>query len=124
MNKEAFNLSASEPSPFGIKLFGPDIINNPASIIKLVKHDHGISEHKKDSIFTVLNSPEAFDHIMSGTAGAVIAHMAGSYSTMSKPARTLLSLAGFGLGNIIYSTLHERKFTEYDPKTGLSKIKL
>jgi len=43
---------------------------------------------------------------------------------MSKPARTLLSLAGFGLGNIIYSTLHERKFTEYDPKTGLSKIKL
>jgi hypothetical protein len=43
---------------------------------------------------------------------------------MSKPARTLLSLAGFGIGNMIYNSLNDKKFTTFDPHTGVSKVKL
>jgi hypothetical protein len=109
--------------PYGLKFTGPGVIDSPASLLKLVKQDHGLSENKKNHLSMVLNSPEAFDHIMAGVAGMMIARAAGSYAEMSKPARTLLSLAGFGIGNIIYNTLQERKFTSYDPKTGISRIK-
>lgn len=110
-------------SKYGIRMSGLDMVNDPAAILKLVKGDHGLPAEKKQHLFTILNSPEAFDHVMAGVAGMLIARAAGSYSTMSKPARTLLSLAGFGLGNIIYNTLQDRKFTTYDPHTGISRIK-
>ncbi len=110
-------------SKYGIRMAGIDMVNDPAAILKLVKGDHGLAADKKQHLLTMLNSPEAFNHVMAGLAGMLIAKAAGSYSTMSKPARTLLSLAGFGLGNIIYNTMHERKFTTYDPHTGISRIK-
>lgn len=97
-------------------------LNNPQAILRLVHQDHGLPEHKKRSLSEILNSPEAFDHIMVGVTGALIAKAAGHYAEISKPARTLLSLAGFGIGNILYNTLHERKFTEYNRDTGVSKI--
>ncbi len=68
--------------------------------------------------------PEAFEHLIAGVAGAAIAKALASYNNMSKPAQTLLSLAGFGIGNIMYNTLQEHKFTTYDQDTGKSKIKL
>jgi hypothetical protein len=43
---------------------------------------------------------------------------------MSKPSRILLSLAGYGIGNIIYNALLERKFTDYNPHTAVATIKL
>ncbi len=72
----------------------------------------------------MLASPEAFDHIVSGAAGMVIARALAKYSEMSAPARTLLSLAGFGLGNIMYNYINERKHTTFDASTGKSKILL
>lgn len=110
-------------SPYGLKMTGFDVIDNPAGLLKLVRQDHGLAQPKKEHLLTMLNSPEAFDHIMVGLTGMMIAKAAGSYAQLSKPARTLLSLAGFGIGNIIYNTLQERKFTTYDPKTGISRIK-
>jgi len=116
-------LSVSDPGQYGVKMTGLGMIDNPSSILKLVKHDHGLPEHKKKSLMSMLNSPEAFDHLLAGAAGFAVARAISSYSEMSKPARTLLSLAGFGIGNIIYNTLHERKFTDYDPHTGIIKVK-
>jgi len=126
MEKEAdvFDaFSGIADSKYGVRMAGLDMISDPAAILKLVKGDHGLAADKKQHLSTILNSPEAFDHVMAGVAGMLIARAAGSYATMSKPARTLLSLAGFGLGNIIYNTLQDRKFTTYDPHTGISRIK-
>jgi hypothetical protein len=127
MNKKS---SATDPysltdSTYGLKLTGPGIIDiYPGILKKYVVQDHGLDHSKRNSLLTFLNTPEAFDHLLAGAAGAAIAKAASSYANLSKPAQTLLSLAGFGLGNIIYNSLAEQKFATYDPETGKSKIKL
>jgi hypothetical protein len=115
--------SASETLPYGKRMFGLDMVNDPTHIFHLVQQDHGLEKDKKRSLLHMLNSPEVFDHLLAGTAGVLIAKAISSYSDMSPPARTLLSLAGFGIGNIIYNNLNERKFTTYDHNTGIAKIR-
>lgn len=88
----------------------------------VVMHDHGLDLQKKNSLLTMLNSPEWVDHLVVGAAGAALSKATASYLGMSKPAQTLMSLAGFGLGNIMYNQFKENKYTSYDPDTGLSKI--
>ena len=95
-----------------------------ATLMRLIKQDKGLPEHKKKSILEMLASPEAFDHLLAGAAGFAIARAVSKYSELSAPARTLLSLAGFGLGNIMYNHLNQRKHTTFDPATGKSKILL
>ena len=116
--------SLSEVVPYGIRMSGPDIVSNPYTILKHIEQDHGLSRPKKQSLLTMLNSPQAMDHLLAGTAGAAISYAVSKYADLPKPARTLLSIAGFGVGNIIYNTLNENKFTSYDPATGEARIKL
>jgi hypothetical protein len=92
------------------------------NVLKLVRNDDGLEAKKKQSLLSMLGSPEAFDHIVAGVAGVAIARAVTHYSEMSKPAKILLNLAGFGLGNILYNHLHENKFTKYNPETGMSKL--
>jgi hypothetical protein len=98
--------------------------SHAAALMRLIKQDKGLPEHKKRSILEMLASPEAFDHLVSGAAGFAIARALAKYSELSPPARTLLSLAGFGLGNIMYNYINERKHTTFDASTGKSKILL
>ena len=122
MNKTASELSSLGPVAGGIDYGALDYIHSPDKILGLVRHDHGLEARKKKSLTTVLNSPEAFDHIVSGIAGLAIGRAVAHYASMSKPARVLMSLAGFGIGNIIYNTLQDEKFSSYDKKTGISTI--
>lgn len=115
--------SAATPVSNGLDLFGERVIHDPARLFKFIKEDHGLEPPKKKSLMEMLHSPEAVDHLLAGAAGAAIAHAAASYAKVSKPGRVLLSLAGFGLGNIMYNTLSEKKFTDYDPKSGVSTVK-
>lgn len=117
-------LSTGETVPYGIRMFGPDLIENPHSFKRLIEQDHGLDRRTKKGLIASLNSPEILDTLLSGAAGYMLAKTVSSYSELSKPARTLLSLAGFGVGNIIYNNLKERKFTNYDPSTGRMEIKL
>lgn len=111
-------------APGGVRMFGVDMIKNQAGLLKMIEQDKGLNMQKKNSLLTMLQSPEAFDNIMAGAAGLILTRMLASYANMSPTARTLLSLAGFGLGNIIYNAVHERKYTEFDPVTGRARIKL
>jgi hypothetical protein len=124
MKKEADMFSITDVAPGGIKMFGVDMLKDQAHLLKVINQDKGLSMQKKNSLFTMLQSPEAFDNIMAGTAGLILTRMLSSYANMSPTARTLLSLAGFGMGNIIYNAVHERKYTEFDPATGRARIKL
>lgn len=116
--------SISGPGAGGIKMFGVDMVKDQAGLLKMINQDKGLNMQKKNSLLTMLQSPEAFDNVMAGTAGFILTRMLSSYSNMSPTARTLLSLAGFGMGNIIYNAVHERKYTEFDPATGRARIKL
>ena len=96
-----------------------------ASMLKhLIKHEAGLPKDHKASIFNILNTPEVFDNLMAGTAGAALTYAISKYADISPTARTLLSLAGFGIGGIIMNTLNSRKFTDYDPHTATSTIKV
>jgi hypothetical protein len=118
------SFSADDISPYGIKYSGPGIIFSKAKVLsKLVQEDHGLPQDKKTSLLRMLNSPEIFDHIMAGVAGMVLSNIIAKYAKMSQPARTLVTLAGFGLGNVIYNAIMgPRKHTSYDPETGTVKI--
>jgi hypothetical protein len=96
----------------------------PNTFKHFVMHDHGLDLDKKNSLLTMLNTPEWVDHLVVGAAGAALSKATASYMEMSKPAQTLMSLAGFGLGNIIYNQFKENKYTTYDPESGLSRIKM
>jgi len=95
-----------------------------ASINRLLKQDNSLPEYKKKSLLAMLNTPEAFDHLMAGVTGAAIMRSALNYSKLSSPARTLLGLAGFSIGNILYNYLIERKHTQFDHATGKTRILL
>jgi hypothetical protein len=130
MNKTAFPELNTSPfsiggrSPYGRPLMGPDMISDPVKVMQLVSQDKGISRGQKQSVITMLNSPEFVDHILVGAAGAALGNAIAKYSNIPQPARTLLSLAGFGIGNIIYNTLQNREFISYDQETAKAKIKL
>jgi hypothetical protein len=129
MNKEGFSpnmspMSIGARSPFGRPLSGQNMVSDPVRVMNLIAQDRGLPQEKKQSIFTMLNSPEMFDHILVGAAGAALGHAIAKYSNVPNPARTLLSLAGFGIGNIIYNTLQTREFADYDPSTAKARIKL
>lgn len=124
MKKEADMFGITDIAPGGVRMFGVDMIKNQAGLLKMIEQDKGLNMQKKNSLLTMLQSPEAFDNIMAGAAGLILTRMLASYANMSPTARTLLSLAGFGLGNIIYNAVHERKYTEFDPVTGRARIKL
>jgi len=123
------NATQPQYSPFSINsnptLFNSEGVVTPENMFtKFILGDHGLAHHKKQSLLAMLNSPEVIDHLLVGAAGAAIAKAVSSYAEMSKPAQTLMSLAGFGIGNIIYNTLHSDTPATFDPHTGKSKIKL
>jgi len=112
-------------SPYGVDYYGLGVLRDNSDVLHhLIRQDHGLDAHKKKSLFTMLNSPDMLDHLLAGAAGMAVSHAAAKYMKLSPPARTLLSLAGFGIGNILYNTMHTNKHTSFDPHTGVSKINL
>jgi hypothetical protein len=119
------SFNAADMSPYGVAYAGNGVIFNQHHVLsKLIHQDHGMDQHKKQSLLTILNSPEAVDHLLAGAAGVALTHVITKYSDISPPARTLLSLAGFGIGNIIYNTLNQSRHTSFDPSTGTARINL
>jgi hypothetical protein len=127
MKKEAYNnYSPTSVSPYGVKMYGPDILQSDVSILtKIINRDHSLDESKKQSVLAMLNNPTLFKSLISGVAGAAVIRSAVNFEKMSKPAQALVTLAGFGLGKYIYDILHDpEKFSSYDSNTGLTKIKI
>jgi hypothetical protein len=116
-------LSIADAPAYATKYYDPTKIT-PNVFKHVVMHDHGIDVNKKNSLLNILNSPEWVDNLLVGAAGAALSKATASYLGMSKPAQTLMSLAGFGIGNIMYNQFKENKFTTYDPDTGLSRIRM
>lgn len=107
-----------------ISMHEQNVLDDHTNVLhRLVRRDHGLNRDKKKHLTTMLNSPEYIDHLLAGTTGTMLMHSINQYDSLPKPVQTLLSLAGFGIGNIIYNEMHEDKFSSYDPRTGKSRIK-
>jgi len=100
-------------------LIGPGETMLPADLAKYIKADHALSQDQKTHILRMLNSPDVASHLLAGTAGAALALAVARWKKMSGTSQVLMSLAGFGLGNIILNKLMgPSKFTRWDPDTG------
>ena len=94
-------------------------------LFEMVNNDHGLSQDKKQSLFTMLNTPEIFDHLLVGAGGAALALAVAKFAEMDHVPKVLVGLAGFGIGNVLYNMLSSgNKFTSYNPATGTSTIKV
>ncbi len=118
--------SAFDTSPYGVRMSGPDMLNDDAAILsKFINNDHGLEEHKKQSLLAMINSPDIFHKLVAGGLGVAAVRSANAFDKMSKPAQVLVSMAGFGVGKALYDVLHNpEKFSTYHSETGVTKIKL
>ena len=61
---------------------------------------------------------------LSGTAGSALAVVIAKYARLSRTAQTILGLAGFGAGKLLYNALHKegRQSSQYDDKLKVYKV--
>jgi hypothetical protein len=108
-----------------ISVHEQNVLDDHVNVLQnLLKRDHALAKHKKRHLSLMLNSPEYAEQLLAGFSGRMLMKSISHFNDLPKPAQTLLSLAGFGIGNIIYNELHEDKFSEYNPSSGKSRIKL
>jgi hypothetical protein len=119
------SFSIADTSPYGVQYSGNGVIFDTAKVLsRLVKQDHGLENTKKRQLLLMLQSPDVLESILVGATGMMISSMIAKYTNMSQPAKTLLSLAGYGIGNMLYDMLKKNKFSTFNSSTGTAKIKL
>lgn len=102
----------------GPHLTGRDLMN-------AIQRDLGLPPEQKTQLLQILNSPHMAEQLIGGAAGGVLGLALARYKKMSGTAQALMSLAGFGLGNIIVNSLAQPgRFTQWNPQTGKSKVLL
>ena len=95
----------------------------PEDIAKYVRNDHGLHPDQRFQVLQMLNTPDVASHLLVGATGAALALAVARYRKMSGTSQVLMSLAGFGLGNIILNKLTPPpKYTQWDQDTGTMKI--
>lgn len=117
------SFSISDDSPYGVPYAGNGIIFSQSKILsKLVKQDHGLDTLKKNYLLAAFESPDVIESLFVGATGMLIANLIAKYTNMSTPAKTLLSLAGFGIGNTLYQMIKHKRYTSFNASTGTSTI--
>jgi hypothetical protein len=92
---------------------------NSGDLLSLVQSDHGLSSEHRARIIEFCKDPSVAK-FLSGAAGAALGVVIGKYEKLSKTTQFLLGLAGYGIGNIVYSYINKhkdhRQFTHYNDK--------
>lgn len=102
---------------------GPSL--TPEDIKHLIRKDIGLDANEKSSLLTMMNTPNFFEHLLVGTGGAALGFAIAKYHKMSPTSQALMSLAGFGVGNIILNALRpDPKHTQWNPERATNTIKL
>lgn len=102
-----------QPPPFNLDL-----------LRQTVAKDQGITGSQKDSVLQSLADPEFVGEIRSGAVGAALMYLITKYLKLSPQTQLLLSIAGFGIGKIIYDYKHNpSNFASYNSKLKMYEIK-
>jgi hypothetical protein len=110
---------SAELGPEFASLIGPGGTLLPADLQKYINADHGLAPDQRVHLLKMLNSPDMAGHLFAGVAGAAVALAIARWKKMSATSQVLMSLAGFGLGNIILNKLEGHpKHTSWDSDTG------
>jgi hypothetical protein len=91
----------------------------------LVVKDLGLSPQEKTGLLNFLNNPNAYEHLLAGGLGASLALVISKYYKMKPVSQALMSLAGFGVGNIILNALTPApKHTSWNAERATNTIRL
>jgi hypothetical protein len=91
----------------------------PDDLAKFIRQDEGLHPAQRANVLQMLNTPDIATHVLTGITGAGIALAVARWRKMSPTSQVLMSLAGFGLGNIILNKLTPPpKFTSWNSSGG------
>ena len=93
------------------------------AILSAALQDPGLTSEEK-SYLSDAELRKDIASFLSGAVGSAIAIVIAKYSRLSKPAQTILGLAGFGAGKLLYNALHKegRQSSQYDDKLKVYKV--
>jgi hypothetical protein len=107
----------------GLAMIGPGPLLQRGDLTKFIHDDVGLPLDQRVHLLRILNSPNVAEQLVAGGMGAALALTIARWKKMGPTNQVLMSLAGFGLGNIILNKLTQPgKYTEWDPEKGTNKI--
>jgi hypothetical protein len=106
-------------------MVGPGPHLTGRDLMQAIQRDLGLPQEQRSQLMHLLSSPNMAERLVGGAAGGALGLAVARYRKMSGTAQALMSLAGFGLGNIIVNSLAQPgRHTQWNPETGKSRILL
>ena len=95
-----------------------------AAIRRAVENDQSLTGKQRNSLLEDLNNPAFVDELKSGSIGVALSLLLAKYMKLSPQSQLLLSIAGFGVGKIIYDHKHgPDRFGQYNKDLRMYEIK-
>ncbi|RTL07617.1 hypothetical protein EKK58_00150 [Candidatus Dependentiae bacterium] len=112
----AGNTQAQEPAP-------PPPPFNAAQLRQAIAKDQSLSHAQKEETYTWLDDPVVLNELRSGSIGAALTLLIGKFLNMKPRNQLLLSIAGFGIGKIIYDYKNDPKnFSRWNKQLRMYEI--
>lgn len=90
---------------------------------RAVETDQSLNGKQRNSILEDLNNPAFVDELRSGSIGAALSMVLSKYMKLKPQSQLLLSIAGFGVGKIIYDYKHDpKRFGQYNKDLRMYEI--
>lgn len=105
-----------EPPPS----FSSDVLRSAVS------KDQGLSTPQRNEVLEALNDPNFLSSLKTGAISALLGGLLGKFMKLSGETRLLLSLAGFGIGKILYDFKQDQQGKNsswYNPKMKMYELK-
>lgn len=93
-------------------------------LVQVVKGDPYVSSSDKELAETHLQNIPFVARLLAGAVGAELGNILGKYKKMPPKTRTLIAIAGFGLGQLVLKEIYKErdKFARYNHQTRLYEI--
>lgn len=94
-------------------------------LIKSIHADTNLTKEQKEHLAKFINTPNQLAKLTSEATGAGLGLVISNYLKLSKPAKVLLSVAGYGIGKVLYDAIHndKKKFQSYNKDLKVYEIK-
>lgn len=91
----------------------------------VVAKDVGLKPAERDTLIHALSDPGFIYDLKTGSLGTAVSHLLARFLKMPAKTQLLLSIAGFGIGKMIYDHRHATQggFSQYNQKSKMYEIR-
>lgn len=106
------NPAVPEPLPF-----------NTSVLRQAINKDQALTRSQKEELQNWVDSPDVINKLQSGGIGAALGYMLSKYLRLSPQTQLLLSIAGFGVGKMVYDYKSDpKRFSSWNPSLKMYEI--